>query len=251
MPVMGRVNCLVSLIFNFQKTDWIMSPSRNTYNAITCRRIKRDLDLLAGFVRLHGLDSLHLAHFHFDGVSAVSAVNGWNSISNCGHGLVLLELNFLVEAQPAKNDFANYPSRCVPANLDLRRHLKNFCDFLQDAFTLFGIVSLDGGRHAGIQMSFQDLSADLIQGRFHRLDLADDIDAVRILFHHADDTPQMALNGFQTSDGISVFHGSSIFREGMQRVSYPPPGGLGRVIITQGFSQGQALEAEKCHDLQV
>jgi len=51
-------------------------------------RIERNLNFLAGLVRLHGLDALQLTHFHFDGVSAMSAMDGGDGVSNCGHGFV-------------------------------------------------------------------------------------------------------------------------------------------------------------------
>ena len=96
--------------------------------------------------------------------------------------------------------------------LHLRRHLEHFSDFLQHPLALFGIIPFDGSNDAGVQMIFQDLGADLVECRVDGLDLADDVNAICVVFHHADHTAQVTLNRFQTAQSVFVVHGSSIFQ---------------------------------------
>src|SRR3990170_4907311 len=81
------------------------------------------------------------------------------------------------------------------------------------------IITLDCGDDTGIQVVFQDLRADLVQRGIHRLNLADHIDTVRVLLHHADDPAQVSFNGFKPTESVFVFHDFLWHRD---RVFLPP-----------------------------
>lgn len=102
---------------------------------------------------------------------------------------------------------------------DFIRHLEHFRNFLHYALALLFVIALNCSDDAGIEMVFQNSRADLVQRGLHGLYLADHINAVRVLLHHADDAAQVAFHGFQSSERAFRFHVRLVF--------LPPPRGDG------------------------
>jgi len=100
---------------------------------------------------------------------------------------------------------------------------KYFGYFFQYPGSFFGVIALDCGQQARIEVPIQQVDADFIQGSLHGLDLADNVYAVLVVFQHALDSTDMPLNNLETLDIIAVvvLHHSS---------STPPPmGGISKL----------------------
>jgi hypothetical protein len=78
-------------------------------------------------------------------------------------------------------------------------------------------------------MAVQNQVAGFIQSRLDSLNLTDNIDAVSILFHHAGNSPDVTLNGFQPVQRLSIFH---LFSKPLL-VNTPPQGGVGMIILAR------------------
>ena len=78
---------------------------------------------------------------------------------------------------------------------NLRRHFEDFGNFLEHAFALLPVISLDCGDDAGVEVIFQDPRANFAQRRLDCLDLTDDIDAIGIFLHHSNHASQMTFYG--------------------------------------------------------
>jgi len=102
-------------------------------------------------------------------------------------------------------------------SLYFRSSFEHIRDFLQYTFALGGVFPADGSRHAGIQVVFQYGRADLIERRLHRLDLADDVNTIGILFHHPDNTAMWPAAIFNLCKVSSFFI--------VNLLSYPTPRG--------------------------
>ncbi len=98
-------------------------------------------------------------------------------------------------------------------------------------------------------MVFQNLRADLVQGAFDGLYLTDDVDAIGIFLHHADDSAQVAFDCLQSSDGAIVFHGYLKFPDTVIRSSLPPPQG-GWVDKNIPYRL-RFCQVDKCHPYRV
>lgn len=59
----------------------------------------------------------------------------------------------------------------------------------------FFVTSLNRCDNAGIQMVFKDFGTNLVERGLNSLNLADHIDTIGILLHHADHSAQMPFNG--------------------------------------------------------
>src|SRR5271157_213769 len=91
--------------------------------------------------------------------------NQWLVLNKLQWSCFLLMMKFIIQE-------SDYDSR-----LYLGGHIEYFGDLFQNALALFLIVSLNGSDYARIQVIFQNLRTDLVQRGFHRLDLADDVNA--------------------------------------------------------------------------
>src|SRR5215207_4111963 len=78
-------------------------------------------------------------------------------------------------------------------------------------------------------MFFENLCTDLVQGCFHGLNLADDVNTIGILLHHTDDPTQMSFNGLQPSNCAIVFHGYLLTIDRTSLPDLTPPRGVGHV----------------------
>src|SRR5215211_6250920 len=79
-------------------------------------------------------------------------------------------------------------------------------------------------------MLFQNFGTDLVQSCFHSLDLADDVNAIGILLHHADDSTQMSFNSLQPSNCAIVFHGYLLPTDRTSLPNLTPPRGVGHIL---------------------
>src|SRR3972149_2866205 len=73
-----------------QSLDGIFDLSQQRLDLLfTGRFVKCDLNFFGIQIRFDSLNALQFSHFHFDGVGAVSAMDGGDGISYSGHGSFL------------------------------------------------------------------------------------------------------------------------------------------------------------------
>ena len=70
-------------------------------------------------------------------------------------------------------------------------------EFSDDTRPLVAVVALDGMRDAGLEVILQQDRRDTPDRALNRLQLLDDIDAVRIVLDHAYDTPKVTVDALQ------------------------------------------------------
>lgn len=70
-------------------------------------------------------------------------------------------------------------------------------EFSDDTRPLVAVVSLDGMGDAGLEMVFQQDRSDTSDRTLNRLQLLDDIDAVRIVLNHAHHPPEVTVDALQ------------------------------------------------------
>ena len=70
-------------------------------------------------------------------------------------------------------------------------------EFSDDTRPLVAVVALDGMRDAGLEMVFKQDRRDTPDRALNRLQLLDDVDAVRIVLNHAHHTPEVTVDALQ------------------------------------------------------
>src|SRR3990172_4548065 len=102
--------------------------------------------------------------------------------------------------------------------------LEDLGNLFENALPLVRILAAYRADQAAVQVSLQQHRTNTVQCGLDGLDLADDVNTINIVIHHALNATQVSLSSFQASHYLRVFH----------RFSFAPPrvGGDSQIILT-------------------